>query len=213
MEIKYANADRNTHEYSFVFEGVRDQHQVRAELSFFESWFFLKEDSWDNFHGNISCSFVGDSVKNSNFIEDQKYALDSIPVYMPDALGRYMFKFCLEFFISKTGAPIKVDFVNHPGFPLIVVTHNNLLVDGMVIEDLISKIIDAISCAEIHKELINKTDEEIEEEDDKLENTDDAEIIDYEFNLEEFKDKEVVSRLNESSEDQYTPLEREDEND
>jgi hypothetical protein len=176
--------------YELEFEDKEEDHLMKITVCFSEFWSLTsKKTDGKTFGESISFNII---LPVSPFPYNGKEELFSFPIHMPNQYGRSLFKSCFDFFVKETDMPVHITSVDHPGYPLLILTFNGKIVKESLVRRVISTILKGIELATIEMEIIDKKKNI---EDEEIINIDEAEIIDYEFD-DELKDliKQPVSK-------------------
>lgn len=161
--------------YTLEFRKVTTNTQTDLLVVFENNWEFSKQSEDEYSIGEVAGTFKREEM--TPFPHDMKKNLFSIPLHIPSNDGRQIFKSCMDFFIKRTHAPIHVAFVEHPGYPLVVVSFNSFVIAEMIVTELIEAIMYGIREASLSIQEIEK--EEVKQEED-IDEIDENNIIEYE---------------------------------
>lgn len=202
MELKNAKVEANS--YYLTFEDVIENQAVTVDIEFYEIWSFTnpskKSRLLEDFGNTIGFFVKG---KQAEFPINLKEHLRTIPIHIPHILGRQLFKMCFDFFIKYTEAPVHVSIVEHPGYPLVLVTYDSSIVTKEeTVERWINAIMDSIQTCEFVVEPLDKEQESAEDDYDEVD-----EDVHVEFELED----DVAALIKVPEEPKYLPLEGEED--
>lgn len=171
MELKTVEND-NGH-YKFIFHDETDEKSIEIFMDFHIDW-------------KLKFKYKIDS-KPVPYPFDFKKLLASVPIHIPKATKRYFFKQCMDYLIKETDMPAHVTAVEHPGYPLIVVTFNPRIIEQDKLLKYLENILDTIEAAKVVE-----TEKEIpeKEEVDPLDEIDEDNVVEFEFDdeIELFKE-------------------------
>lgn len=189
MELKWKK-NVNSH-YRLLFKDESEAESVEFLIEFDVKWKL-----------GFKYSIISNPVP---FPYDFKKTLLSIPIHIPRQSKRYFFKSCMDYVIEETDMPAHVSMVEHPGYPLMLVTFDPKVIDKETIRKILEEIMDAIEITKVNK--TEKPKEEEKEEVDLLDEVDEDNVVEFEFDdeLKEFGAKEplvtIVMSLDEEQED------------
>jgi hypothetical protein len=202
MELTHTKVEASS--YYLTFEGVIENQLVKVDVEFYEVWSFtnpLKKSKLLEDFGNTIGFFV--KGKQTSFPINLKEYLKTIPLHIPHALGRQLFKQCFDFFIKYTEAPVHVSIVEHPGYPLAIVTYDSSIISKEeTVERWINTIMDSIQTCGFIVEPLDKEQGPAEEDYDEVD-----EDVYVEFELED----EIAELIKVPAEPEYLPLEGEED--
>lgn len=176
MELIQAICQDGKYECSFLEQ--LNNATLAVTIQFEDYWRFTpKPNLLEEFGKSVGSYRAGDI---QSYPYDIKTHLESIPVHIPNTFGRFMFKSAIELLIKETDAPVHVHIVEHPGYPLLVVTYDTSIISyGVVIRWVDSIMESIVTCTPIITE--NEVVSEEEEEVDLLDDVDEAVIVEFDF--------------------------------
>jgi hypothetical protein len=181
------------HIYKLEFWEKVENHLLTIRVEFTEHWRLTSknEDLLNNFGNTVCFAIVGDRTE---FPYDPKKNLVSIPIHIPNPYGRQLFKACMDFYIKESSAPMHTAFIDHPGYPELVVTYDTKVLTEELVNRLIVSITEGIRLSRTEKELIETEVPDVDE--DTLDEIDEDVVVEFEFD-DELKNimKEPVSNL------------------
>ena len=178
--------------YSFRLKENRETKILNFQVSFEFTWNLIEPN--EELPYKMSFFSAGEEKP---FPYDMKEDFNSIPLHIPNQLGRDMFKLIIDAVIKRTSSPIAVTVNAHPGYPLTVVTFNKTIMAIKDVKNLIEIIMAAISRAEITEEAIQRETGREEMDDDEI---DENVILDYE------EDSELRELIKKPPITEYLPL-------
>lgn len=176
MELK--SSENNEGHYKLVFKGETEEEEVEIPVQFFVDWKL-------NFKYSISNPVP--------VPYDFKKILLSIPVHIPKANKRVLFKACMTYLIQQTDMPAQVETVIHPGYPLSVITFDPKVIEKEDMRGFIVKVMNAIEKAEPN---VTEKPKQPESEKDPLDDVDEQTIIEFEDEFDEELKKAGLDKPN-----------------
>lgn len=198
MELK--NKEVKDGFYRFEFEGEMDNQVMKVAIQFYEIWSLTdphkKENFIEEFGKAIGFFMAG---QKTQFPYDVRNDLEVIPVHIPHELGRNFFKTCMNYFIERTDAPMRLKEIEHPGYPLVTVTFDKTVIAHKeTVFRWIETIMNAIQTCEVTFEDLPN---EVKEDEDDFDEVDEDVIVEFEI------DDELAAHIKTPAEPEYLPLE------
>lgn len=193
--------------YQLEFQEDAENTVLKIWITFNIHWSLTDYKKRNNLLGDLGGAVgfyqTGTSVP---FPYDVRTNMKTLPVHIPHAIGRQLFKLCFDFFIKWTDAPVHVSTADHPGYPLMMVAYDNSIVlreDTMT--GWVESIMRGIQKCYFETELMEKKKDEEEDDIDKVD-----EDVHVEFELD---DPELVSLMKQPAVRTIQPMEGDENND
>ena len=123
----------------------------------------------------------------------------SIPVLIPKELDREIFRQCIKYIVSVTNESINTTTVENPGYPMISLNYNTLLIDGEQLkEGTVEMLLKIVNAEEEFVGSVKSDNTEDTEEKEELD--EDAEILEYD------DDEELKAYLKSPQKTEYTSI-------
>jgi hypothetical protein len=178
MELISKQVDE--YQYRLEFKDTVGNQLIKAVVEFYEAWSLTsKKNILEDFGNTVGFYMPALQVEESPY--NVRTNIKTLPVHIPHLLGRYLFKSCFDYFIEQTDAPVQVStMVEHPGYPLVVVTFDSsVITQPITVQRWIDNIMAGIrNCKFTTEEIENTSPEQEDEFDDEV---DENIIVEFEL--------------------------------
>jgi hypothetical protein len=185
--------------YSIDVKKTHQNKELIISIVFNCDWQFNNPTENLNEFGKVAGFHIPGKIES--FPYDVKTNLQTLPLHIPDSDGRSIFKLCMDVFLKRTNAPVHVASMEHPGYPLTVVTFDNSIIKEEIVADLVLSILESIQEGAV--QVLEPKEQDLSEEED-LEEVDENVIIEFE------EDEELKGLMKKPVDRSIKPLEGED---
>lgn len=160
MELTVTEHEGNI--YKLQFEEKHEDSLSTINVEFSINW------SPSKFTGFLKYMGFAKIGEEQDFPYDMKKDFKVIPLHIPHSIGRELFKQCFDYFAEQNSVPISVQFIQHPGYPLTLLSYNPLIISQTALREIIEAINLGLEYAKVKQEALEAEEQDAVEDDDTV---------------------------------------------